>query len=70
MTCLQSFLLFLCICSAVVCLPLAQKHSDEEDAATHAVVLWHGMGDTCCLPTSMGYVKKMIEKAIPGVYVR
>lgn len=34
------------------------------------VVIWHGMGDTCCMPMSMGWVKKQIEDAVPGVYVR
>jgi len=32
-------------------------------------VLWHGMGDTCCYPFSMGAIKKLIEKALPGIYV-
>eukprot|EP01125_Pyxidicula_operculata_P009634 TRINITY_DN3161_c2_g1_i1.p1 TRINITY_DN3161_c2_g1~~TRINITY_DN3161_c2_g1_i1.p1 ORF type:complete len:298 (+),score=47.91 TRINITY_DN3161_c2_g1_i1:119-1012(+) len=32
-------------------------------------VLWHGMGDTCCYPFSMGAIKGAIEQAIPGVYV-
>jgi len=34
------------------------------------VVLWHGMGDTCCDPLSMGYIKRTIEEQIPGVYVK
>ena len=38
-------------------------------AAIRPTVLWHGMGDSCCLPFSMGAVKKEIEKALPGVYV-
>lgn len=33
------------------------------------VVLWHGMGDSCCNPLSMGSVKKMLEKALDGTYV-
>jgi len=33
------------------------------------IVLWHGMGDTCCNPFSLGSVKKMIEQEVPGVYV-
>jgi len=33
------------------------------------VVLWHGMGDTCCDPLSMGAIKRYIEKELPGVYV-
>lgn len=28
------------------------------------VVLWHGMGDSCCNPLSMGSVKKMLEKEL------
>lgn len=27
------------------------------------------MGDSCCNPLSMGYIKKMIEEEIPGIYV-
>lgn len=38
------------------------------------VVLWHGMGDNCCLPFSMGAIKGEIEKTIQkqtnqGVFV-
>jgi len=33
------------------------------------VVLWHGMGDTCCDPLSMGYIKRTIEENLPGIYV-
>eukprot|EP01095_Lingulamoeba_sp_RSL-Kostka_P003400 TRINITY_DN14389_c0_g1_i1.p1 TRINITY_DN14389_c0_g1~~TRINITY_DN14389_c0_g1_i1.p1 ORF type:complete len:307 (-),score=111.74 TRINITY_DN14389_c0_g1_i1:221-1141(-) len=33
------------------------------------VVLWHGMGDICCDPLSMGRIKRLIEKHLPGVYV-
>ncbi len=39
-------------------------------AAATPVVLWHGMGDSCCNPLSMGAIKKLIEKNITGVYVR
>jgi len=34
------------------------------------VVLWHGMGDTCCDPLSMGYIKRIIEDNLPGIYVK
>jgi len=34
------------------------------------VILWHGMGDSCCLPTSMGMIKRTIKEQIPDVYVR
>eukprot|EP01112_Ceratiomyxa_fruticulosa_P010251 TRINITY_DN2700_c0_g1_i2.p1 TRINITY_DN2700_c0_g1~~TRINITY_DN2700_c0_g1_i2.p1 ORF type:complete len:329 (-),score=53.52 TRINITY_DN2700_c0_g1_i2:71-976(-) len=32
-------------------------------------VLWHGMGDTCCYPFSMGHIKNLIEQNFPGIYV-
>lgn len=28
------------------------------------------VGDTCCLPISIGRIKKMIESKIPGIYVK
>ncbi|KAH8386449.1 hypothetical protein KR093_000606, partial [Drosophila rubida] len=34
------------------------------------VVLWHGMGDTCCFPFSLGAIKKLIEQHTNGTYVR
>eukprot|EP00771_Trimastix_marina_P003409 gnl/Trimastix_PCT/4665.p1 GENE.gnl/Trimastix_PCT/4665~~gnl/Trimastix_PCT/4665.p1 ORF type:complete len:331 (+),score=15.05 gnl/Trimastix_PCT/4665:95-994(+) len=34
------------------------------------VVLWHGMGDSCCSPYSMGMIQSLIQKHLPGVYVR
>lgn len=33
------------------------------------LVIWHGMGDSCCNPLSMGSIKDMVEKTIPGIYV-
>lgn len=33
------------------------------------LVIWHGMGDTCCNPLSMGGIKKTIEGAVSGIYV-
>jgi palmitoyl-protein thioesterase len=38
-------------------------------AAPRPVVMWHGMGDTCCNPFSLGAIQKLIEQQIPGVYV-
>lgn len=34
------------------------------------VVIWHGMGDSCCNPLSMGRIQSIIEQNIKGVYVR
>jgi len=33
------------------------------------IVIWHGMGDSCCNPLSMGSVKRYLESKIAGVYV-
>ncbi|NXP41622.1 PPT1 thioesterase, partial [Leiothrix lutea] len=38
-------------------------------AAVTPLVIWHGMGDSCCNPVSMGYIQKLVEKKIPGIYV-
>ncbi|TKR57537.1 hypothetical protein L596_030787 [Steinernema carpocapsae] len=40
----------------------------NESSAT-PVVLWHGMGDSCCNPISMGSIKRLFENTIIGVYV-
>jgi palmitoyl-protein thioesterase len=52
-------------------LPLAADPQPSPGAAAPAVavVLWHGMGDNCCLPFSMGAVKNLIEDDIKGAYV-
>lgn len=42
----------------------------NNNAAVLPVVLWHGMGDTCCLPFSLGSIKKLIEEQTNGTYVR
>lgn len=31
------------------------------------VVIWHGMGDNCCLPFSMGHIKSEIEDAAKNI---
>ena len=33
------------------------------------LVIWHGMEDSCYNPLSMGAIKKMVEKKIPGIYI-
>ena len=30
------------------------------------VVLWHGMGDSCCASFSIGAIQGAIEEALPG----
>ncbi|XP_035903186.1 palmitoyl-protein thioesterase 1 [Anopheles stephensi] len=53
------------ICCVAICLLNAHKvHSEKLP-----IVLWHGMGDTCCFPFSLGGVRKFLESEI-GVYVK
>lgn len=33
------------------------------------VVLWHGMGDSCCFSFSLGALKKLIQATLPDTYV-
>lgn len=28
------------------------------------IVIWHGMGDTCCFPFSMGSIKKLLHQEL------
>lgn len=36
----------------------------------YKVVLWHGMGDDCCNPDSMGRVKSLLESRLPtGTFI-
>ena len=32
------------------------------------MVIWHGMGDSCCNPLSMGRIKQVVEETT-GAYV-
>ncbi|EFO28409.2 palmitoyl-protein thioesterase 1 [Loa loa] len=33
------------------------------------IVLWHGMGDSCCNPLSLGRIEKILKQNIPNVYI-
>nr|AEE62011.1 unknown [Dendroctonus ponderosae] len=33
------------------------------------IVMWHGMGDSCCAFYSLGAIKEKLNASIPGVYV-
>ncbi|XP_046686845.1 palmitoyl-protein thioesterase 1-like [Homalodisca vitripennis] len=34
------------------------------------IVMWHGMGDCCCNPLSLGKITKFLEQQMPNVYVK
>lgn len=41
-----------------------------DDPQPLPIVMWHGMGDSCCFSFSLGKMKKMLEEQIPNVYVK
>ncbi|GJQ68262.1 putative palmitoyl-protein thioesterase [Trypoxylus dichotomus] len=42
----------------------------SKDNVTHTpIVLWHGMGDSCCFPFSLGGFSEDLAQALPGVYI-
>merc|ERR1711936_1527195 len=47
----------------VLCGAVGQLDAKPADAAT-PVVMWHGMGDSCCNPLSMGSIKRLIEEQV------
>ncbi|XP_026676545.1 palmitoyl-protein thioesterase 1 [Diaphorina citri] len=34
------------------------------------IVMWHGMGDSCCNPFSLGHFSKFLEEQMPTVYIK
>ncbi|XP_076274374.1 palmitoyl-protein thioesterase 1 [Rhynchophorus ferrugineus] len=39
------------------------------DVSPTPIVMWHGMGDSCCFPFSLGAIKDKLIDSIPGLYV-
>ena len=63
----------LCARGALAWYGAARGDAARSLALSQAVARWRlantGMGDTCCFPFSMGHIKKLIEKQLPGIYV-
>ncbi|XP_073947134.1 palmitoyl-protein thioesterase 1-like [Choristoneura fumiferana] len=53
----------------ICCLFIIKTIIDPADTKPTPIVLWHGMGDTCCLAYSLAAFKFFLKKEIPGVYV-
>ena len=53
------------LAAAVLCLVLCACTA-EAGNRTLPVVIWHGMGDSCCNKRSIGAVRNLIERALPG----
>ena len=61
--------LFLILCSILLSCEAEIDAQSGTGNVPVPVVIWHGMGDNCCNPWSMGFIKEFIEKHVPGVYV-
>ncbi|KRX68256.1 Aromatic-L-amino-acid decarboxylase [Trichinella sp. T9] len=61
---IMSLTLFLCVCM----ISLSCFH-ESVFADPTPVVMWHGMGDTCCNLGSLGAIISVLEREIPGIYV-
>ena len=46
--------------------PVPTGGDDVYNSTSLPVVLWHGMGDSCCATWSIGALQKQIEAALPG----
>ena len=53
------------LAAALLCLGLCAC-TIEALNRTLPVVIWHGMGDSCCNNRSIGAVRNLIEQALPG----
>lgn len=62
-------LFFTFLATLVLCLHQGQGLEIDYGNRSVPIVLWHGMGDSCCNPLSLGAFKETLEKHIPGVYV-
>lgn len=53
---------------ALLCVVVGSSLPAQADAPL-PLVIWHGMGDSCCFPFSMGSIIKLVEQHAPGIYV-
>jgi len=53
----------------VILSALEFSEATQNAANYRPIVIWHGMGDTCCYSFSMGMIKQELERLLPGVYV-
>mmetsp|Transcript_37671 Transcript_37671/g.83889 ORF Transcript_37671/g.83889 Transcript_37671/m.83889 type:complete len:332 (+) Transcript_37671:101-1096(+) len=58
----------LCVSAATATSLRGSKQVIKQAANALPVVIWHGMGDSCCSPYSTGAIKKLIEDRL-GVFV-
>ncbi|XP_023341576.1 palmitoyl-protein thioesterase 1 isoform X2 [Eurytemora carolleeae] len=62
-------LLGVCLLVQVLTGSIILQDPEQQRQDRTPIVLWHGMGDSCCNPFSMGSVINLLQEKIPGVYV-
>lgn len=60
----MSAILLLFLSSLLLAIPASESGNPVP------LVMWHGMGDTCCFPFSMGKLITLVKKQVPGIYVQ
>ncbi|CAL1683959.1 unnamed protein product [Lasius platythorax] len=63
--CIFIVLIFLCA-NTGRCL---REGEDGKIDSPVPIVLWHGMGDSCCFSFSLGKIQEILQNEIPGVYI-
>ncbi|XP_017780363.1 PREDICTED: palmitoyl-protein thioesterase 1 [Nicrophorus vespilloides] len=48
---------------------LSTAECERKDSQFTPIVMWHGMGDSCCFDFSLGSIKKKLNESMPGIYV-
>ncbi|KAL3150853.1 hypothetical protein ABBQ32_000606 [Trebouxia sp. C0010 RCD-2024] len=48
---------------------LPSKDDTSFNSTSLPVVMWHGMGDSCCASWSIGALQQQIQEALPGTFV-
>ncbi|KAL6265138.1 hypothetical protein P5V15_005228 [Pogonomyrmex californicus] len=65
--CVFIAVIFLCV-NAGRC-SREEREDVRTDGSPVPVVLWHGMGDSCCFSFSLGKIQQILQDEIPGIYV-
>ncbi|XP_018357055.1 PREDICTED: palmitoyl-protein thioesterase 1 isoform X2 [Trachymyrmex septentrionalis] len=59
------FIAVILLCANADCL----REDIKSTGSPVPVVLWHGMGDSCCFSFSLGKIQQILQDEIPGIYV-
>ncbi|KAL6430982.1 hypothetical protein ACFW04_007031 [Cataglyphis niger] len=65
-----------CACIFIILISLCantgrclREEGDGKSDSPVPIVLWHGMGDSCCFSFSLGKIQEILQNEIPGAYI-